>query len=154
MDEIDGMNNGDKGGITSLIKLIRQKKTKKQKMENVTLNPIICIGNYYVDKKIKELMKVCNVFELKTVTDVEILQLLNINNKSLSMDNPILYRKLVDYIQGDLRKLSFVQKLLKQKPDILQCPIVLDSILHVKSHNDDAKKITKVILNNPLENSG
>jgi replication factor C subunit 1 len=31
MDEIDGMNNGDKGGITALIKLIRQKKTKKQK---------------------------------------------------------------------------------------------------------------------------
>ena len=150
MDEIDGMNNGDKGGITSLIKLIRQKKTKKQKMENVTLNPIICIGNYYVDKKIKELMKVCNVFELKTVTDVEILHLLNMNNKFLSMDNPILYRKLVDYIQGDLRKLSFVQKLLKQKPDILQCPIVLDSILHIKSHNDDAKKITKVILNNPM----
>ena len=45
MDEIDGMNSGDKGGITALIKLIRQKKTKKQKLENVTLNPIICIGN-------------------------------------------------------------------------------------------------------------
>ena len=29
MDEIDEMNNGDKRGITSLIKLIRQKKTKK-----------------------------------------------------------------------------------------------------------------------------
>ena len=55
MDEIDEMNNGDKRGITSLIKLIRQKKTKKQKMEQVTLNPIICIGNYYVDKKMKEL---------------------------------------------------------------------------------------------------
>ena len=33
MDEIDGMNNGDKGGINSLIKLIRPKKTKKQKLE-------------------------------------------------------------------------------------------------------------------------
>ena len=44
MDEIDGMNNGDKGGITALIKLIRQKKTKKQKLENSTMNPIICIG--------------------------------------------------------------------------------------------------------------
>ena len=33
MDEIDGMNNGDKGGINSLIKLIRPKKTKKQKSE-------------------------------------------------------------------------------------------------------------------------
>ena len=38
MDEIDGMNSGDKGGITALIKLIRQKKTKKQKLENVTLS--------------------------------------------------------------------------------------------------------------------
>ena len=45
MDEIDGMNNGDKGGINALIKLIRQKKTQKQKLENMTLNPIICIGN-------------------------------------------------------------------------------------------------------------
>ena len=57
MDEIDGMNNGDKGGITALIKLIRQKKTKKQKLEHMTRNPIICIGNYYVDKKIKEQKK-------------------------------------------------------------------------------------------------
>ena len=28
MDEIDGMNNGDKGGINSLIKLIRPKRPK------------------------------------------------------------------------------------------------------------------------------
>ena len=55
MDEIDGMNNGDKGGINSLIKLIRQKKTKKQKQEEITYNPIICIGSYHQDKKIKEL---------------------------------------------------------------------------------------------------
>ena len=31
MDEIDGMNSGDKGGINTLIKLVREKKTKKQK---------------------------------------------------------------------------------------------------------------------------
>ena len=66
MDEIDGMNNGDKGGINTLIKLIRPKKTKKQKLEEVTMIPIICIGNYKIDKKIKELMKVCNIVELKT----------------------------------------------------------------------------------------
>ena len=58
MDEIDGMNNGDKGGINSLIKQIRPKKTKKQKEEDTTNTPIICISNYHVDKKIKELMKV------------------------------------------------------------------------------------------------
>ena len=31
MDEIDGMNNGDKGGINSLIKIIRPKKNEKTK---------------------------------------------------------------------------------------------------------------------------
>jgi predicted GTPase len=35
MDEIDGMNNGDKGGINSLIRIIRPKKTKKQKTEEI-----------------------------------------------------------------------------------------------------------------------
>ena len=41
MDEIDGMNSGDKGGINSLIKLIRPKKTKKQKKEDITMIPIL-----------------------------------------------------------------------------------------------------------------
>ena len=72
MDEIDGMNNGDKGGINSLIKIIRPKKTKKQRLEETTLNPIICIGNYHFDKKIKELMKVCHVVELKTPTKQQV----------------------------------------------------------------------------------
>ena len=66
MDEIDGMNSGDKGGINTLIKLIRPKKTKKQKKKNITMIPIICIGNYHIDKKIKEMMKVCSTIELKT----------------------------------------------------------------------------------------
>ena len=72
MDEIDGMNNGDKGGINQLIKLIRPKKTKKQRLEEITLNPIICIGNYHIDKKIKELLKVCENYELKSPSNNEI----------------------------------------------------------------------------------
>ena len=76
MDEIDGMNNGDKGGIDALIKLIRQKKTKKQKNENTTFNPIICIGNHESDKKIRELMKACHVFELKKPTDTQVAKLM------------------------------------------------------------------------------
>ena len=77
MDEIDGMNNGDKGGINTLIKLIRPKKTKKQKLEEITINPIICVGNHHVDKKIKELIKVCNTVELKTPTDLQIKGILS-----------------------------------------------------------------------------
>ena len=66
MDEIDGMNSGDKGGINTLIKIIRPKKTKKQKLEEISSVPIICIGNNQTDKKIKELMKNCLSIELKS----------------------------------------------------------------------------------------
>ena len=34
--------------------------------------PIICIGNYHIDKKIKEMMKVCVPIELKTPTSKQI----------------------------------------------------------------------------------
>ena len=55
MDEIDGMNSGDKGGINALIKLIRPKKTKKQMIELITDTPIFCISTNEIDKKTKEL---------------------------------------------------------------------------------------------------
>jgi hypothetical protein len=140
------MNNGDKGGITSLIKLIRQKKTKKQKVESMTMNPIICIGNYYIDKKIKELMKVCNTFELQKPTDVQM-------NRIIHLSIPVIENgfreKLVKYIQGDMRKLMFVYNIYKKKPAILT-EENLDNIFHVKSFNEDSKKITQLLLNHPI----
>jgi DNA polymerase III delta prime subunit len=146
MDEIDGMNNGDKGGITSLIKLIRQKKTKKQRLENKTMNPIICIGNYYIDKKIKELMKVCNIFELKTPTSDQISNLLdlNISNISSSFKNILL-----KYIQGDMRKLDFIINIYKKKPELLNENII-EHIFHSKSYSEDSKKITQSLINRPI----
>jgi len=143
MDEIDGMNNGDKGGINSLIKLIRPKKTKKQKLEEVTMNPIICIGNYRVDKKIKELMKVCNTIELKTPNQSQILDLCN--KLLLDINNDIKY-KIISYTQGDLRKLNSIYNLYKNKPLCFTLEII-DNIFQIKSYNDDTKKITNKLIN-------
>jgi hypothetical protein len=153
MDEIDGMNNGDKGGITSLIKLIRQKKTKKQKLENVTLNPIICIGNYYVDKKIKELMKVCNVFELKSPSPCQIIRLLDhfIPNMDFNHLENKRQESIINYVQGDIRKIAFVKKLHDKKSDILfGSDNRLIDVFHNKSYNEDAKQITKILINTPV----
>jgi DNA polymerase III delta prime subunit len=115
MDEIDGMNNGDKGGINSLIKLIRQKKTKKQKLENKTSIPIICIGNYYVDKKIKELIKVCNIFEIKTPNTLQIENLINYEIPKLQsiVESNNIY-SIINYIQGDLRKFFFTFRITQK----------------------------------------
>ena len=148
MDEIDGMNNGDKGGITALIKIIRQKKTKKQRLENKTMNPIICIGNYYIDKKIKELMKVCNTFELKTPTSHQITRLLHQVVPSSQTMKAAYQTTILQYIQGDIRKLSFVLDMLIKKPSLMETDI-LQTIFHHKSYNEDSKKITYSLINHP-----
>jgi len=144
MDEIDGMNNGDKGGINTLIKIIRPKKTKKQRMEEITLNPIICIGNYHIDKKIKELMKVCNVIELKSPTKPQMLNLINI---LLPLLDENIKASIITFIQGDLRKLNTVYDLYKNKQSILNSNIIKNIFL-MKSYNDDTRKITKKLINN------
>jgi len=153
MDEIDGMNNGDKGGITALIKVIRQKKTKKQKLETITVNPVICIGNYYIDKKIKELMKVCNVFELKPPTENQMRQIFRLTDVHVPAAVPAAVAEaqeqiLLNYVQGDMRKLMFVKDMFTgaKRPDLLT-EDTIKNIFCVKSYNEDSKKITQSLLN-------
>jgi DNA polymerase III delta prime subunit len=144
MDEIDGMNNGDKGGINSLIKQIRPKKTKKQKEEDTTNTPIICISNYHVDKKIKELMKVCNVFELKTPTDEEINTIIN---SCMPNIDDTLNINIKEFIKSDLRKLRTLYDIYVNHQSILKNEII-KNILKPKSYNEDTKTITKKLINN------
>jgi hypothetical protein len=144
MDEIDGMNNGDKGGITALIKLIRQKKTKKQRLEHMTLNPIICIGNYNIDKKIRELMKVSHTFELKRPTNQQI-------DKMINIEMPLIKNRqlIINYIQGDLRKLDFIKKIYIKNPNLLN-EETIHNIFHIKSYSEDSKHLTQTLLNQPF----
>jgi hypothetical protein len=143
MDEIDGMNNGDKGGINTLIKLIRPKKTKKQKLEEVSMNPIICIGNYRVDKKIKELMKVCNTIELKTPLP---RQIESIVDTLLPMVDIKVKTQMVGFSQGDLRKLNSIYNIYYKNPSLFNNDTI-ENILQLKSYNDDTKKITHKLIN-------
>ena len=142
MDEIEAMNSGDKWGITSLIKLIRQKKTKRQKMENQTYNPIICISNYYIDKKIKELMKVCHVFELKTPTIMQIFRIIQTIPQIAEKTTEEEKQQIVEYSQGDLRKCFSVTKYA----DIASCL----KTFRLKTFNEDSKIITKRLLQNKV----
>jgi len=149
MDEIDGMNNGDKGGINSLIKLIRPKKTKKQKTEDVTMNPIVCIGNYHSDKKIRELMKVCVTFECKRPTDEQIQRLLlhiantkfisSISSSSVTSHIPYLIQ-MVPFIHGDLRKMNMYYEMYNHNPAIFEKSC--SSLLQNTAFIDNVKSIT------------
>ena len=168
MDEIDGMNNGDKGGITSLIKLVRPKKTKKQKLEESTINPIICIGNYHADKKIKELIKVCHTFELKTPNKNQMSKIVDSLMPTLESN---LNGNILDFIQGDLRKLTTVYNIYSQDIErneknvksesnvstghILNCDVI-KMIFQPKTYNEDSKQLTQKLFscNYPIEQHG
>jgi len=143
MDEIDGMNNGDKGGINSLIKLIRQKKTKKQKLEDITYNPIICIGSYHQDKKIKELAKVCNTFELPSPTKAQISTIMSKLMPGLGLS---LNSNMSHFINGDLRKLNSIYKISQHDDSILDNEL-FTNIFKRKTFNEDTKLLTKKLLN-------
>ena len=155
MDEIDGMNNGDKGGITHLIRLIRPKKTKKQKTEESSVNPIMCIGNYHTDKKIKELIKVCHTFELKTPTTSQMNEIVMKLMPSLDEE---LIQNIIEFTQGDLRKVTTIYNIYKQDESIAATTSmptssktngnilntsIIKMIFEPKTYNENNKQITK-----------
>jgi len=144
MDEIDGMNSGDKGGINSLIKLIRPKKTKKQKKEDISMVPIICIGNYHIDKKIIEMIKASIQIELKTPTDSEILEICNILMSDIDIG---ILNNIVKYVKGDLRKVENIYNLYNNNGGLMENRLVT-TIFQSKTFNEDTKDITKNILLN------
>jgi len=143
MDEIDGMNNGDKGGINTLIKIIRPKKTKKQKLEEISFCPIICIGNYHIDKKIKELIKVCNTIELNTPSTDQIRVIVNSIMPELKEN---ISNVIINYVKYDLRKIMSVHEIYKNDKEILNTNII-ENIFQTTTYNDDTKKITQKLIN-------
>jgi len=150
MDEIDGMKTGDKGGMNTLIKLIRPKKTKKQKSEDSTVNPIICIGSYFIDKKIRELMKVCSVFELKTPPNEKMNTIVSELMPNMSCT---LRVTISNFLEGDLRKLSLLYNMYNMENSIITTEI-LENIFKKKSYSEDTKYSAQELLKKyvPLSN--
>lgn len=146
MDEIDGMNNGDKGGINSLIKVIRPKKTKKQKQEEISNIPVFCIGNYHIDKKINELIKVCHTIKFPQPTSNQIENIIKIIMPKIYKDKSIL-KIIINYIQNDLGKLKSIEKIYNNNSNILLNTETL-SLFIPKSYCEDSKDTTKRLINN------
>ena len=146
MDEIDGMNNGDKGGINSLIKIIRPKKTKKQKLEEVSYIPIICIGNFHIDKKMNELITVCYAFVFNTPSNLQLTKIIDNMMPKIANDKHLLSR-ILNYIQNDLRKLLSIYKIYTNNFEVFKNELILN-IFQPKSYNEDTKTITQKLISN------
>ena len=106
--------------------------------------PIICIGNYQIDKKIKELMKVCDIIELK---DPKVEEIKNIINILFPVLEPYMKDELIYYIQNDLRKLNMIFNIYEKNKNILSINDIY-SIFQKKTYSEDTKTVAyKLIVN-------
>lgn len=150
MDEIDGLNMGDKGTITSLIKLIRGKRTKKQKKEETTIIPILCIGNSCSDKKIRELMNVCRCYHLRTPNRENMKNLILYKIPKLKEAHSIL-DFVSEYIITDLHRLNYILKIC-QHSSIKELKNLLnkDTLCRYKNTKKEMKDKVKYLLTNKV----
>lgn len=126
LDDIDTINKSDKLAFNNLINMLKDnyksnKNNSKNKnnlnRENITF-PIILINNLYTDKKITELIKLCNIIEINKPDDCSIINiLLNIfpdifSNNILSTDKIAddFKKTLLLYINNNLNRLKLVIK--------------------------------------------
>ena len=146
MDEIDGMNNGDKGGINTLIKLIRPKKTRKQRVEPISTVPIICIGNVHMDKKMKELLKVCVPVEITKPNTIQMKKMVNHLFSNVSEE---IKELIVTYSDSDLQILMNIF-IINNKSSNIITKNIFKTTLRGKDSTEDAKNLAKRCIYNPI----
>jgi len=134
IDDTDILSISEKTALTTLIKLVRPKKTKKQQSEPYNNIPIIFVGNTHIDKKIKDLISVCNTFEIKPPTKTQMDIIVKEVFPQIS-ENEEDFNELVEYIGEDLSKLSLVQEYYGENTNKLMTDI--KTILVKKTNNSD-----------------
>jgi hypothetical protein len=157
IDDIDSMNSGDKSTMVSLIKLIRVKKTKKQKLENLANCPIICINNLNSDKKIIELMKVCEIYKLTSPTNNQLLIIINLLLPNLfrynEEENNIIKINILNYLNN---KLDLLNKIVfYENNNVIFEKFYIKKFNIALKNNNDIKVLTNNFLTNyyPIENT-
>jgi len=76
IDNIDLINSVDKNTLSSLIKILRPKKNKRNSNVNNVNIQLIIIGTNDTDKKVKELLKVCNIVKINPPTRGDIYKII------------------------------------------------------------------------------
>ena len=138
IDDIDNIQLNDKLLLNNLIKLVRQKKTKKQKLERKTNSQIIFIGKKDSEKKILELMKVCNVFKINSPTKNQIFDIFNNyikNNEKIKQH----YNKIFNYTEYNFHKIFKIINILNDNNFDINILDELTKNIYIKNIKDITK---------------
>lgn len=134
IDDTDSLCISDKTSLTTLIKLVRPKKTKKQQTEPCNSIPIVFVGNMLLDKNTKDLINVCHTFEIHPPTREQMTHIIRDVFPTITT-TPTDCSELVDYIGEDLSKLCLTREYYGDDPSHLLADI--KTILIKKTQNAD-----------------
>ena len=96
LDEIDGMSVGDKGGLTELIRILKEYNGN---------NAIICISNEWMEKKFQPFQKICTAHAVHAPSQSDVLRLLELQFPKDAPYLDDLAKDLLEVHNGDLRKI-------------------------------------------------
>ncbi len=128
--------------MSSLIKLVRPKKTKKQKLECSSFNQIICIGNTIEDKKLKELANGCITFKLNTPTLKQMNDIVHALMPEVKID--------INNIGCNLKKLEIIYNIYVKDKNVLSS--YFSNVRNIYL-NAEVKECTKNIINHKYNNN-
>ena len=146
IDDVDHMSSGDKNGISTLTKVVRLKKTKKQQTEESSANQIICIGTSMQDKKMKELANSCIQFKLNPPTKMQMLKII----KLLMPDKKEYHEDILNYIDLNIWKLESLFNIYNKNKSIINLEFL--NITRNNYSSNENKIFTKNIINMSNEN--
>lgn len=141
MDDVENMSGGDKNGISSLTKIVRYKKTKKQQTEESSANQIICIGTSLQDKKMKELANSCIQFKINAPTKTQMLEII----KLLMPDKKEYFTDILNYTNANIRKLEGLYNIYIKNKAALNTEFL--NIVRNNYSSNENKLFTKNIIN-------
>ena len=108
LDEIDGMSVGDKGGLSELVRILKEYGGD---------NAIICISNEWMEKKFQPFQKICQTFSVTAPTEDDVYALICSHITNTKQDLRKLAADLLSIHSGDLRKI--LQSLREIKKDMM-----------------------------------
>jgi DNA polymerase III delta prime subunit len=109
LDEIDGMSVGDKGGLSELLRLVKEYRGS---------NAIVCISNEWQEKRYAGFLRWCKALQISTPTPVNIQPLIysTLGDENINIaDIQVLSQELQQTHNGDLRKI--LQSLREMAPE-------------------------------------
>jgi DNA polymerase III delta prime subunit len=123
LDEIDGMSVGDKGGLSELLRLVKEYKGS---------NAIVCISNEWQEKRYAGFLRWCKALQICTPTPMDIIPMIEQTIGNSNIDKEEIRTLAIELQQthcGDLRKI--LQSLREMAPEYKRGRMSLNEIREI-----------------------